>query len=169
MQPVIRENIRLNGLSNVRLHRLALSDSAGDDTLFLRSNINNASSRLGHRFRLGFGSETVPTQTLDAFCDEQRIERVRLMKVDCEGSETRVFGACRSVLERRVFDVIALEYHPHIIGSDACRNIHERLSASGYRLADWLGQTIYYSPAASSDLAAISPDIVLEPTRSGVD
>jgi FkbM family methyltransferase len=161
LQGVLSENVRINDAFNVRVYRLALSDKEGEAQLFRRSSINHAGSRIGRRFRLGFGSEAVPTQTLGQFCREQGITGARVIKIDCEGAEIPIVEGSPELFQENAFDVIALEYHPGIVSGTEIRRVHDQLARAGYLLAQWNGQTIYYRQGCASDLAAVSPGLVL--------
>jgi FkbM family methyltransferase len=162
LREVLLENVRANAAHNVDVHSLAVSDREGEAALFVRSSINHVGSRLNRRFRLGFGSRTVRTCTLTSFCESERVDRARLLKMDCEGAEVQIVAGGQTMFARQAFDIVALEYHPQIIGSAACEKIHGQMSACGYKFASWKGQTLYYLPSARADLAAVSGEIRLD-------
>src|SRR2546423_4600895 len=134
LQPILRENIRVNQAHAIVVHQLALSNTAQDVELYLRPSTNTGASSLYHHWKLGSEHERVRAVTLDDFFQANGLERVRLLKVDCEGAEHQVITGARAVLARQAIDYIALEYHPSICGVEACRRVHEMLTAAGFTL-----------------------------------
>jgi FkbM family methyltransferase len=94
----LESNIRLNDARNVELRRLALSSAAG----FSRFSESGTTSGLNED-----GLQLAETTTLDGLVEG--IGHVDLLKMDIEGAEYEVFGACRSALKR--IDKIAAEVH----------------------------------------------------------
>ena len=95
---LLRENLLTNGIHNVSVDELALGEKAG--TLEL------------HRFpRLGAGSTSIakldeeesqpiscPSMTLDAYMESKGIDKVKLVKLDVEGSELPILNGARKLL-----------------------------------------------------------------------
>lgn len=149
---IIRENIKINNSAAIKVYRLAISDQAGEVDLFLRPSTNTGASSLFRYWKIGTVKETVPTITLEQFFAENSLTRVRLMKVDCEGAESLVFRGAKSIIEQKLIEFIALEYHPHICGNDNCNTIHQLLCNNGYILTKVNGQCIYHLPGSEIDL-----------------
>jgi FkbM family methyltransferase len=162
LRGVLLENVKSNMADNVTVSSLAISDRDGEARLFVRSSINNMSSRLNVPFKLGFGSQLIQTCTLADFCREHAIDRVRLLKVDCEGAEIQIINGGGNLFSRHAFDVVALEYHPAICGIDAMQTAHAKMRSWGYKLADWNGQSIYYLPEIETEISDLASDIVLD-------
>jgi len=146
VQAVIRRNVELNHASAVTIHRVALSDRAGEIDLFLRPSSNTGASSLFRHWRLGWTRERVPTTTLDALCGRAGIDRVRLVKIDCEGAERLVIRGAAALLARRAIDVLVVDYHEQIAGADACRETHQAIVDSGYALTRASGLAVYHRP-----------------------
>ncbi len=90
----LSKNVALNGLSNISLHQLALSDTVGEIALDAlpdqRGNARIADAKSAH-------VTMVPTTTLDKFVEEQGIKTIGLLKIDVEGFEAAVLrGASQS-------------------------------------------------------------------------
>jgi len=94
----LESNIRRNGAQNVEPHQLALFSASG----FSKFSESGTTSGLNAE-----GPHLVQTTTLDDLIEE--IGHVDLMKIDIEGTEYEVFGACRSALKR--IDKITAEVH----------------------------------------------------------
>jgi hypothetical protein len=95
------------------------------------------------------------------FCREHVIDRVRLLKVDCEGAEIQIINGSGDLFGQHAFDVVALEYHPSICGIEAIEAAHAKMRTWGYRLAVWNGQSIYYLPEIEAELGELASDLVL--------
>ena len=88
-------NLALNGITNVRLYPEALS---GDGLpITLAGNPANSGGFSAHSATLDHARVSgVSSLTLDRIFDRDRIERCRLLKVDCEGSEYEALMATQS-------------------------------------------------------------------------
>lgn len=60
---------------------------------------------------------TVPTDTVDAFMERQRLGRVSILKVDVEGHEMAVFEGASKALSDKAIDVVAFEFGLHQVQS----------------------------------------------------
>jgi FkbM family methyltransferase len=52
---------------------------------------------------------TVPTQTLDAFCNEHQIDSIDILKLDVQGAEKKVLAGAVNLLNRRAIKTVYLE------------------------------------------------------------
>jgi FkbM family methyltransferase len=152
LQPVLSKNRELNDCQNLTIHRLALTDKSGETSLFLRPSLNTGASSLTPHWRIGRRQERVPTTSLDEFFSSSKLDRVRLIKVDCEGAESLVIAGARGVLSRRAVDFWAMEYHASICGKERCATIHETFLSKGYRCANACGHRLYHLPSLECDL-----------------
>jgi FkbM family methyltransferase len=152
LQPVLAENIRVNNVQSIVVHPVAISDVDDQIRLFLRPSTNTGASSMFRHWRLGATSETVPALRLDTFFEKNSLDRVRLLKVDCEGAEYSVIRGAKRVLRRQAFDFIAMEYHPSICGIDHCVRADQELRAGGYVLTKVRGQYIYHLPGLEEEL-----------------
>ncbi|BAQ66453.1 FkbM family methyltransferase [Geminocystis sp. NIES-3709] len=155
LQEIISENIKINKSNNINLYPVAISNQAGEVELFLRPSTNTGASSLFRHWKFGTFKETVPTITLDQFFEKNLIDRVRLMKVDCEGAEHLVFAGATKTLQKQIIEFIALEYHPMICGKDKCNEIHNQLYSSGYILTKVNDQCIYHLIGAETELKSL--------------
>ena len=91
--------------SNARLNRCAMGAEAGTRRFYSHAWGENSSM---YRFAGEYGHgqaapESVPVDTVDAYCERHAIDRVDLMKVDVEGHEMAVLrGAAESLRARRI-------------------------------------------------------------------
>jgi FkbM family methyltransferase len=150
--PVIQENARLNGVQCIRICPLAIAEQETEVTLYLRPSTNTGASSFHRHWKLGGASEKVKTQTLTALLDQHGINRVRLLKLDCEGAEPLVIRGALAALKQHRIDFLSMDYHVSISGEDACRNTHRTLINCGYRAAVLDGVLAYYSPNTHSEI-----------------
>src|ERR1019366_1804983 len=93
---VLQENIKLNGLSNVRTYRVALSDRIGLRKLYHQPDPGRNS--LGMPQGISDAPEEVETNTLDSVLGSDPSECVNVMKLDVEGAEELVFRGAREII-----------------------------------------------------------------------
>ena len=93
---LLRENVERNRVSNVRIHNFALS---GDGRLLkMATNPKNSGGASCHSLTLADRpADMLPSATLDAVIDALDIERCKLLKIDCEGSEYEILLATRTL------------------------------------------------------------------------
>ncbi len=76
-------------LTNVHCHKIAIGDRDGSATMVLFEDSAWNKISVGGEPTSG-RNEIVPLKTLDTFCSEQHIERIDLLKTDCEGFDFEV-------------------------------------------------------------------------------
>jgi FkbM family methyltransferase len=161
LQRVLRDNISLNRFEQrIRLIRVALSDSTGTATLRLKPMMHSGSSGMFQTGVLPGGTEEVETTTIDQIVQDQRLSRIRLLKIDVEGAEHAVIRGAERTLSNQQVDILALEYHPSVgPGQNACELTHRRLLGYGYQLTEVHGQTIYHLREHSAVIARLQLDL----------
>jgi FkbM family methyltransferase len=110
-------NVRRNGLQEL-VYPLpcAIGDCDGTARLHVTPVLGGGISSLDASFieRMGvqvLGVVEVPTRSVASIVQELQIPRIRLIKLDCEGSELTILRSLpASLLE--VIDSLAIEYHP---------------------------------------------------------
>jgi FkbM family methyltransferase len=103
-------NLRANGVNNVTVEGLALTDYAGATTLYSNRFGDSASSiiRLDSS-RRAHSKIDVPTTTIDTYCSTLDL-RPNFLKVDVEGAEALVIQGADSVL-KRCHPIVLVEFH----------------------------------------------------------
>lgn len=115
----LRGNVTLNGLDRrVDAHCVAITDRDGEAELFETPEMGGGMSSLEPRYVQATGVAVsartlVPTRSIKSILSELGGRRVRLLKLDCEGSELKILRALDAE-ERAGIDSVALEYHPEV-------------------------------------------------------
>lgn len=155
--PVIRKNLNLlredRHLDNVTLVQEALADHEGETVLHLTPMINSGAASFYRHWRFGAGEERVHTSTLDEFFRSRSLDRVRLIKLDCEGAELSIVNGARKTLSEKKADFVSIDFHPGIAGEEAPLKIDEHLRKSGYHLSQaGTGIWVYHLPGLDVNL-----------------
>ncbi|MCE7992762.1 MAG: FkbM family methyltransferase [Roseivirga sp.] len=126
---VLEKNILENRLINLHPHRLALSDKKGTAKLFYDTATGNWGHSLTHAFSAQ--GEEVPTDTLDAFFEENDIEHCHFIKFNCEGSEFDILLQASSETLARIDNMLVL-YHMDLTDKHHVNDIIKRLKKLGF-------------------------------------
>jgi len=133
----LAKTFRINGFSASGVSRKALSDSIGEAAFTVAQKegdlLNVRCSGLGVDLEGGHQT-TVATTTLDAFCEEEQIDRLDFIKIDVESHEAAVLRGGAGAIER---------FHPAIVFEAGHwqetrgqrQIIHDTLAPLGYRIA----------------------------------
>ncbi len=128
----LEHNVRANALDNVRCLNLGVSDREGSARLY-RSGRDTGSHSLFPREGLHHPSDfsEVRLTTLESALHDNGIERIDLLKLDCEGAEFGIlFGASPDLL-RRVRRIAAECHFKHV--PHTREELAEHLSHQGFR------------------------------------
>lgn len=150
---ILQENCKLNGLSNVKLIRAAISDVAGTSEFHLSPDMNTGSSGLSRGTRYRVATERVCVTTLSQLLAQERVEHVDLLKMDIEGYEYEAILGSEELFSRGVVRALAVELHPWAMESRARdpNRIAQMLFASGYRQVVVDGYPVFLRESAKPD------------------
>ncbi len=133
MRRRMAHNARLNGLDNIQISGVALSDYEGEDVLRIVSE-NRGGTRL---LETGGGDgEAVRVRKLTALLADYRWTRIDIMKIDVEGDEWRILkpffaDADRSLFPRRI---IMERFEVNGMAREDTVDPMPRLAQLGYRV-----------------------------------
>jgi len=140
---LLQSNIAANGLEDrITAFEEAVSDRDGTATLLVTPALGGGMSTLDRRFaeRLGLLVTCTPevkTRSLPAVLRELGLGRIRLLKIDCEGSELAILRSLDPATLERI-DSLAIEYH-----------------SASYPLADLLGVVLGWGSFHVSKVAPL--------------
>ncbi len=112
----LSENVKLNGLCNLRLFKIALSDSRSTKRLALGD--PEAVSQSAHLADEGGPSELVQSVGFDLFAASEGLPVPRVVKMDIEGHEFTALKGMRSTLSNPSCTALFCEIHPFALPKD---------------------------------------------------
>ena len=104
-------------------------------------------------WRIGSARQVARATTVDSFVKTVALPRVRLVKIDCEGAEGAIVHGAKGALRDHLFEFVAVEYHPMIIGRARCEQTHRELIEAGYALTKVRGRCVYHVPGRETELS----------------
>ncbi len=114
---LLRENVMANGYGDaVKLIRAAVKSSPGSTQLFRTAQLGGGMNTTNASFAQHFahsGADAVQVEavSLPELLRSEKIERVRLCKLDCEGAELEILESLTAGDAARI-ESFAIEYHP---------------------------------------------------------
>lgn len=119
---LLQRNVEANGLRNVELYDVALSDRDGDISFFISTDpgtlLGSTRSDYGGSVELNGGSVELKARAERLSGYFRRLERIDLVKIDVEGSELKIIDELIEASALRQADQYIIEYH-HRINRDA--------------------------------------------------
>ena len=131
---LLEENLRLNGLSNVKAFPVAIGGKAGELLLYTKTGLEGQHRTVHTEAETAEtgGALRVPSITLDSAFAQAGIEVCDLLKIDCEGGEYEIlFGASDAALAR--VRHIAMEFHDGI-AAHSHEELVPYLESRGFRV-----------------------------------
>jgi FkbM family methyltransferase len=131
----ILSNLELNGLENVAVNEIAVSEVAGRAMLHFSEPGDPGENSIVN-FVPGVRAIEVPTVTLDGYVASRGIGRVDVIKVDIEGAEMSALRGARVLLSGDDSPVLVLECHPKTLAftGQSPDDMLTLLSSYGYSL-----------------------------------
>lgn len=90
---------------------------------------------------------SVRATTVDAYCRQNNIDRVDLVKIDTEGHDLEVLRGCQEMLAADKIGAVQFEYNWRWIAARAfLRDVFELLPAQGWQLGKLTGEGVEWYP-----------------------
>jgi FkbM family methyltransferase len=102
---ILKDNVSSNGLENVKVYELAVTDQVGR-IYFYQKELSS-----GIVFEEGAKRFEVSTTTIDRFLSEEKIGRIDLINMDCEGSELLVLRGAKETLSKNKVKIFCEIHH----------------------------------------------------------
>jgi len=125
----LEEHKKINHKENLFAFNKGVAETDGKQTLFLSPDKNTG----GHSMHLKNQSQRkveIETINLIRFCDENKIEKIDFLKLDCEGAEFDILKGSEAILQR--VKKIILECHPY--GENTCDKMVATLERNGFKV-----------------------------------
>jgi FkbM family methyltransferase len=135
----LQDNVARNGLTNVHLNQLALSDERGTAAIFVPEQTysgaiyNPGMSTMFAADTPGFRKEEIETSTIDDYVAAHDVKRIDAMKLDIEGAELRALKGGVAAIER-FRPVLVMEVNAKALS---------RAGTSVDELKEWLSELGY--------------------------
>lgn len=129
---VLERNVALNGLKNVELHNLAVSDGEGSRK-FMIVEASDSCGFYDHPLTRTVKEIEVQTVSIDGFLDPPPEVPV-IIKIDTEGHETAVLRGMQRLLKNNAEVKLLLEFNPKCLRNASCRpeQLLEEISALSF-------------------------------------
>jgi FkbM family methyltransferase len=160
----------LRGDARAQAHKMALSDTTGSSQFNV--NRNRATNSLlqsdpdATRIR-GNNLQTenqieVSTQTVDDFCQQQKIPRIDILKLDVQGGEYAVLQGARRMLSDQTIDLIYMEMimAPAYIGQRSFLEYLTFLDSYRYRLFGLYNWFHCHDRLSQTDMVLVSANFL---------
>lgn len=97
---LLRDNIALNGFTNITVFEAGLSDKARHVAIHELEGDNEGLATLHLAGRKPVSSTTITLETLDQAVERQSLPRVDFVKIDIEGEELRALGGSQKTIQK---------------------------------------------------------------------
>jgi FkbM family methyltransferase len=127
---LLKKNIELNGVKNIEVFDMAISDSKGTARLYMGGACN-----LHSLINSGQDAQyvEVQTDTVDGFLRGKK--PVTFLRMDIEGYETQVIEGMEKTLSSPDIKRLFVEIHPHRVGPDKMKTFLRKLKDYGFETA----------------------------------
>ncbi len=103
---LLKKNIKINNLNNIKTYKLAISSSDKN----LEININPKNFGNNSTINTNKTKNIAKSTSLHKFITDNHIKHINLLKCDCEGAEYDIFSKFNISLFKKI-DNIIMEYH----------------------------------------------------------
>jgi FkbM family methyltransferase len=125
----LEDHKKINHKENLIAYNKGVAETDGKQTLFLSPDKNTG----GHSMHLKNQSERkveIETINLIKFCDENKIDKIDFLKLDCEGAEFDILKGSEAILNR--VKKVIMECHPY--GENTCDKMVAMLEKNGFNV-----------------------------------
>jgi FkbM family methyltransferase len=105
---ILKDNIYLNSIKNIYTENIGISYKRGKKKIYI--NNRNSAGHSSYIYKKNDKYIIANMNTLQNIIKRNKISKVNLLKIDCEGAEYDILLSCSENILRKI-DKIALEYH----------------------------------------------------------
>lgn len=137
----------MDGHTNVTCHNIALGDSDGQATVYLKDVSFTSSLVKPNTPNTITGSERVEVRTVDEFVSQNKIERIDLLKIDTEGFDLIVLKGSQNILSagKVPFVLVEVGFQPGDTRHVLFDEVQSYLAPMGYEVFGIYDQHLEWS------------------------
>lgn len=133
----LEENLRLNGIGNVFVHKVGLSDRSGACGFTMKNDQGSGMGSIMHGFGGNLNAAERATIEIrlergDDYLSAQGIPVPRAVKIDVEGAEIRVMRGLQETLRNSGCRFVMCEVHPQYLDTNDAA-VEQTLAGFGFR------------------------------------
>lgn len=130
---ILKTNIEINHCDNVDLLNVGISDVDGELPFYIskHSNICSITPRENYEKKIN-----VPVMKMDTLIENQKVDKVDIIRMDIEGHEINAVRSMKALLERDK-PWLCMEWHAPMIGDSDKEEFISTLEQLGYELKAW--------------------------------
>ena len=128
---LLERTIALNGIQNIEIFNMAMSDRQGTAKLY-QGQACNLHSLVGQSDRLEQNYVEVQTDSVDRFLEGKR--PITFLRMDVEGYETVILQGMQNTLAHSSLTKLFIEIHPVLIEPDQMQVFFDQLEDSGFEI-----------------------------------
>lgn len=106
----LRRNIKINNIDNIKAINLAITNKKG--LIEFYTYIDNGGNSVFNNNKIGNKINVQSIKLIDIF-EQNKIDKIDFLKIDCEGSEGLIFSSTNKKIWSKI-NKIALEYHDNV-------------------------------------------------------
>ena len=108
---ILRSNIQLNELKNVRVNQMGITDKRGTAFLYLTQGDSQDNEGMNFVVYTSNNQQTLSIEvtSIDDYCHQNSIDEIDLMKIDIEGGEIEALKGAYELLQQQRIKCILLE------------------------------------------------------------
>lgn len=135
LQNIIKINFKNNNVENAKIIQKAVSNKGGTIKFSLAPDTNTGSSGIFNSQRYKNPTENVQVTTLEKIFHDEKIKKIKLIKIDIEGLEYEAILGSKNLFIQNIIKNIALELHPEILKkrNNSVSDIINFLNDAGYK------------------------------------
>ena len=129
-------NVAMNGFNNVHTVCAAAAEQSGHRAFYSRSMERSVvGSLVAHDEATGGTTFDVKTVSIDAYCDEQRLDKIDILKMDIEGGELMAIPGMSAGIAAGRYCRVLLELHPKQLAANesSAMELLDVFRRAGYR------------------------------------